>query len=153
METEPGTMTAITLKEITKDTLVPILKLDVAPEQKGFVAPNAVSIAEAYFHEEVWFRGIYAGDEPVGFVMLSLKPEEGDYWIWRYMIDAKHQGKGYGKAAMAHVIDFVRTQRNADKLFLSHVKGNEPTAAFYKSIGFRHTGEEEDGELVMEIDL
>ena len=147
-------MSTIELREITNDTLVPILKLDVAPDQKGFVAPNAVSIAEAYFNrDEAWFRGIYADDEPVGFVMLSLKPAEGEYWVWRYMVDQKHQGKGYGKAAMAQVIDFVRTQPNAKQLFLSHVKGNEPTAAFYKSVGFRHTGKEEEGELVMVIDL
>jgi diamine N-acetyltransferase len=154
METQSRTMSTIELREITNETLRPILKLDVRPDQQTYVAPNAVSISEAYFNrEEAWFRGIYADGEPVGFVMLSLKPETGEYWVWRYMIDAKHQGKGYGKAAMTHVIDFVRTQPKAKKLFLSHVKGNEPTAAFYKSIGFRHTGEEEDGELVMVINL
>lgn len=147
-------MTDVTLREITNETLRPILKLDVKPEQKNYVAPNAVSIAEAYFNrDEAWFRGIYAGDEPVGFVMLSLLPHKADYWIWRYMIDARYQGKGYGKAAIRHVIEFVRTQPGAKKLFLSHVKGNDATAAFYTSVGFRHTGEEEDGELVMAIDL
>jgi len=147
-------MTDVTLKEITNETLRPILKLEVRPDQKDYVAPNAVSIAQAYFNrDEAWFRGIYADDEPVGFVMLSLLPEKSTYWVWRYMIDAKHQGKGYGKAAMDQVIDFVRTQPGATKLFLSHVEGNDDTAAFYKSVGFAHTGEKEDGELVMVIDL
>jgi len=154
METESGPMTTVELKEITNETLRPILKLDVRPDQQGYVAPNAVSISEAYFNrKEAWFRGIYAEGEPVGFVMLSLNPGKGEYWVWRYMVDAKHQGKGYGKVAMAHVLDFVRTQPDAKQLFLSHVKGNEPTAAFYKSLGFRYTGKEEDGELVMAIDL
>jgi len=154
MATQSGTMTDVTLKEITNETLRPILKLEVRPDQKDYVAPNAVSIAQAYFNrDEAWFRGIYADDEPVGFVMLSLLPEKSTYWVWRYMIDAKHQGKGYGKAAMDQVIDFVRTQPGATKLFLSHVEGNDDTAAFYKSVGFAHTGEKEDGELVMVIDL
>lgn len=147
-------MAKVELREITNETLRPILKLAVAPDQQNYVAPNAVSIAEAYFNrDEAWFRGIYADGNPVGFVMLSLKPDKGEYWIWRYMVDAKHQGKGYGKAAMAHVLDFVRTQPGARELFLSYVKGNAPTAAFYQSLGFRDTGREEGGELVMVIDL
>lgn len=147
-------MAKVELRGITNETLLPILKLAVAPEQQSFVAPNAVSISEAYFNrDEAWFRGIYANGEAVGFVMLSLKPDESEYWVWRYMVDAKHQGKGYGKAAMTHVLDFVRSQPGAKELFLSHVKGNGPTAAFYQSLGFRYTGAEEDGELVMVIDL
>jgi len=46
----------VTLREITKATLWPILKLDVAEDQKQFVAPNSVSIAEAHFSDSAWFR-------------------------------------------------------------------------------------------------
>jgi len=62
--------TKITLKEITAKTVWPIMKLNVAENQKSFVAPNANSIAEAYFTKEALFRAIYAADDPVGFVML-----------------------------------------------------------------------------------
>lgn len=42
-------MTApVTLREITRDTVRRICALEVAPEQRHFVAPNAVSIAEAH---------------------------------------------------------------------------------------------------------
>lgn len=34
------------------------MKLNVEDRQKNFVAPNANSIAEAYFSQEAWFRAI-----------------------------------------------------------------------------------------------
>jgi diamine N-acetyltransferase len=47
-----------------------IYNLSVAPGQERFVAPNSVSIAEAYFCEKAWFRAIYAEETPVGLLML-----------------------------------------------------------------------------------
>lgn len=68
-----------------------------------YVAINAYSIAEAYFHPEAWFRGIYAGDTPIGFVMLedwsqvSADRADDPTVLWRYMIDHRFQGFGHGK--------------------------------------------------------
>ena len=96
----------VTLREITWDTLHDILGLKVRPEQQKFVAPNAVSIAEAPFHRAAWMRAIYAADTPVGFVMLhdeNLRdePEQRDFYaLWRFMINAEHQGRGYGGEAI-----------------------------------------------------
>ena len=87
---------SITMKEITAETVWPIMKVNVAENQKSFVAPNANSIAEAYFTKEAWFRAIYAGEEPVGFVMLFADEKKPEYFLWRLMIDKDHQGKGYG---------------------------------------------------------
>jgi diamine N-acetyltransferase len=62
----------VTLREITKENLGSILRLKVAPDQEQFVASNAVSLAEAHFEPELpYFRAIYAGDVPVGFLMLE----------------------------------------------------------------------------------
>ena len=66
------------------------------------MAPNAISIAQAYFHQEAWFRGIYADGMPMGFAMLEdwsqvegVETElyEGEAYIgpWRFMIDAQHK--------------------------------------------------------------
>jgi diamine N-acetyltransferase len=60
----------VTLREITADTVVRITRLAVKPEQQGFVAPNAVSLAQALFSPEAWYRAIYVGDAPAGFVMV-----------------------------------------------------------------------------------
>ena len=52
----------VSLKEITEDTLWSILDLEVTEDQKQYVAPNAVSIAEAHFSENAWFRAVFAGE-------------------------------------------------------------------------------------------
>ena len=46
--------TAVALREITADTVVPVVRLAVAESQKGFVATNAVSLAQALFAPEAW---------------------------------------------------------------------------------------------------
>ncbi len=73
--------TTITLKEITAETVGPIMKLNVAEKQKSFVAPNANSIAKAYFSKEAWFRGIYDEEIPVGFVMLYAYEKKPEYYL------------------------------------------------------------------------
>ncbi len=59
----------VSLKEVTRETLRAVCKLD-AGDGATQVAPNAVSIAEASFYDEAWFRAIYDDDALVGFVML-----------------------------------------------------------------------------------
>jgi len=154
METKPGTMSDISLRQITKDSLIHFLRMKVHPEQDRFVAPNGSSIAQGEYFDDAWYRGIYAAEEPVGFVMLSIVEDKADYYIWRFMIAAAHQRKGYGKAAMEKVIEYVRLLPNAKQLVLSHVEDNTEAGTFYSSLGFDYTGEkDEDGELMMALAL
>ena len=89
---------AVTLREITKENWRDILRLKVAPHQEQFVASNAASIAEAHFNPEVaWFRAIYAGDVPVGFLMLEDDVAQQEYFLWRFMIGEQYQGRGTGE--------------------------------------------------------
>ena len=144
----------VTLREITRETLGPILRLKVAPSQEGFVASNAVSIAQAHFHPETaWFRGIYAGDEPVGFVMLDIDTAKPEYGLWRLMIDERQQGKGYGRQALQRVIAHVRTLPGATELLLGVVPGEGSPGPFYQGLGFNFTGEVDHGEHVMRLEL
>src|SRR5688572_19517818 len=110
----------VTLREITKENLREIFRLKVSPEQDRFVAPNAVSIAQAYFDRDVaWFRAIYAGDTPVGFVMLHDEPAERKYYLWRFMVDHRYQGRGYGARALNQIIEYVRQRPGAHELLTS----------------------------------
>ena len=145
----------VSLKEITEETLFSILRLEVKDNQKNLIAPNAVSIAEAYFSEHAWFRGIYAGDTPVGFVMMYIDIEKPDYYLWRFMIDKHHQGKDYGYAAMQQIIDFVKEFPNAQKIELSYAPREGNASQFYAKCGFIDTGElDDDGyEIIMRLDL
>ena len=143
----------VSLREITRETVRSILDLNVAKEQEKLVASNARSIAEAHFAESAWFRAIYAGEMPVGFVMLSEDHDKGEYYLWRFMIDARYQGKGYGTRALELTIQHVKTRPNAKELVTSHVKGNERAGHVYQKLGFRYTGEVYGEELAMKLEL
>ena len=137
----------VTLREITADTVRRICELRVAEAQQESVASNAVSIAQAHFEPKAWFRAIYADEEPVGFLMLFDDPEKPVYYLWRLMIDERQQGQGFGRAAMALLIDHVRTRPNATELAVSWVPGEPGPALFYERLGFEPTGRVEHGEV------
>ena len=143
----------VTLREVTRETVRVICKLEVAPEQRGFVAPNAVSIAQAYFEPKAWFRAVYAGEEPVGFVMLFEDPAAEEYYLWRFMVAAEHQGKGYGRRALDLVVERVRDLPGAIELRTSYVPGDAGPRDFYLRYGFVETGEVEEGERVIRLVL
>lgn len=146
--------TEVTLREVTKETLRDITRLRVNPAQARLVATNAESVAEAYFSRDTaWFRGVYAGDTPVGFVMLEDKPDEQQYYLWRFMIDARYQQKGYGRRALELLFEHVRTRPGAKVLYTSCVPGEGSPGPFYEKMGFVYTGEEDCGELVMRREL
>lgn len=154
----PSTSPAVTLREITADTVIPVVKLAVADSQTGFVATNAVSLAQALFAPEAWYRAIYADEELAGFVMLSdtslsdPPPATPEIGLWRFMIDARFQGRGIGRAAMRKVIEHAR-QKGFRVLTTSYVPGPGCPEGFYLSLGFQHTGLVEDDEIVIELPI
>ena len=131
-----------------------LIRLEVDESQKEFVAPNMYSLAEAYANTaDSRFAkpfGIYDGDMPVGFLMIGYNISDGDddrekfpllidsYLIWRFMIDKKHQKKGYGRQAMKLALDYIRTFPcgKADSCWLSYEPENEVARKLYRSFGF-----------------
>ena len=150
----PGRDAVVTLREITRETVRTITDLKVAPEQTGFVATNAESIAEAYFDRDVaWFRAVYADEVPVGFIMLEDDAANQEYYLWRFMIDARYQGPGYGRRALELVVGYVKTRPGAKALMTSCVPGDGSPCPFYERLGFVPTGEVDEGEIVLRLAL
>jgi diamine N-acetyltransferase len=143
----------ITLREITGDTVRTICNLKVSEPQNSFVAPNAVSIAQAYFAETAWFRAIYAGDTPVGFLMLDKNTKKPEYFLWRLMIDEKYQRMGFGYKAMKLLIEYVKGLPGATEFLTSCVPGEGSPEDFYNKLGFTRTGEMDGVEVVMRLPL
>jgi len=143
----------IELRPITRETVIAVVRLDAGDDGRQ-VAPNAVSIAQAHFEPAAWFRAVYAAGRPVGFVMLydptlAPAPESPHFYLWRLMIDRSFQGRGHGRATVERLVEHVRTRPGATELRVSHVPDAAPLARFYQSLGFRYTGEQDEGELVM----
>ncbi len=139
----------ITLREVTRENLDEILDLEVAPKQREHVASNAVSLAQALIYSDVaWFRAIYSGTKTVGFLMTNESPGEHPY-LWRLMIDQKHQGQGHGLHALSVLCQRLAEQ-GAKELHTSCVPGGDGPLAFYMRLGFAPTGEtDEDGEIIL----
>jgi diamine N-acetyltransferase len=81
--------------------------------------------------------------------MLQDQPEKPEYYLWRFMIDARYQGMGFGLQAMALLIEHVRGRPNATELLTSVFQAEGGPQEFYEKLGFELTGEYEEGEAMM----
>jgi histidinol dehydrogenase len=147
---------SVEVRPVRDADVLPLIKLEPTPEQKKFVASNAVSLAQAAYKTAGRPFGVYADGEPVGFVLLwdaRQDPEEptDELYVWRLMVDAKHQGRGHGSAAMRWVIGEAR-RIGVAQVGLSHVPENS-VGAFYERFGFHYTGKVHEGEREMVLQL
>lgn len=127
------------LKTITKDNWIKAISLKVREDQVKFVASNTVSLAQLNFLENFHAKGIYYGEEMVGFTLYGIDEDDNEYWIYRMMIDQKHQGKGYGKEAVQLVIEDIRAMKEPHNqtISLSYEPDNEHAKRIYEKMGFR----------------
>lgn len=144
----------VELREINKDNFNECIKLKVSDEQKSFVASNVYSLAQAWvFQKTAYPFAIYADGVMVGFVMMGFYEEKQAYTIWRFMIDARYQGKGYGKKALQLSIDYLRKEFDVNEIFLSFEQTNAVAEKLYSSMGFQRTGEMAGEEVEMRLDI
>lgn len=150
----------ITFREIDKSNYMDCICLKVKDNQRGFVADNARSLAEARFEEGLYTRAVYSGDTMVGFVLFDYDTEIPGWCMSRFMIGAQYQGQGLGREAILRFLDYVKEQMSLRELYI-HVE-LENTVAFelYQKLGFRFAKQiqyEFDGvvyrERQMKIDL
>jgi diamine N-acetyltransferase len=149
----------VSLREITDENRARVGGLRVSVAQTRFVDGVEESIAQAAETPQAnpWYRAIYAGNEPVGFVMLSwdVTPSPGilgPWFLWRLLIDERHQGRGYGRAALKQTVDLVR-DAGGTELLTSYVPGEGGPWPFYERFGFVPTGELDGVEIVLRLDL
>jgi len=150
----------VRLVEITGENRDAVCALRVRPGQERFVASVTRSLEDAATTPEAepWYRAVYVGDEPAGFVMLSWNVPPGrpgilgPYYLWRLLIDAGHQGRGLGRAVLAHVADLVRADGGTE-LLTSHHPADDGPGPFYRKFGFRPTGGIDHGEIVVRLVL
>ena len=159
----------VRLEEINGKNVWEVLKLKVSEEQKAFVAPNDISIIEAYIavshHGKAFPFGIYDGEVPVGFCMIGFGTDDewedapavarDSYNLWRLMIDERYQGRGYGREAIRLALDFIRTWPcgKAEYCSLSYEPENTRAAELYHALGFEENGEMDGDEIIAVLKL
>jgi RimJ/RimL family protein N-acetyltransferase len=144
----PGRPRRVELVEITPDTVRRVGELDRAFSQRKFVS----SVYESYGDALVppshagapvtpWFRAIHADGEPVGFMMVAEPlPTQRHPYLWRLMVDWRHQGRGIGRAAIRALAE-QRAAQGATHLLLSCTADTTGSPEpFYTKLGFERTG-------------
>ncbi|TMJ01454.1 MAG: GNAT family N-acetyltransferase [Alphaproteobacteria bacterium] len=146
----------IELRDVTPENRQAVVDLELGPEQRDLVASTAASLAEARRDPDARPRAIYAGGRLVGFLMYDAgRPgdEPREALIYRFMIDRRYQGGGYGRAALARALDEIRALPRVSKIVISYMPDNPVAKPFYASFGFREVGTDEDGEMIAELVL
>lgn len=145
----------ITLKPITKENWHDAIQLKVQIDQEGFMASNLYSIAEVQFLEDFQAMGIYLEEEMIGFTLFGIDPDDGNFWIYRLMIDSQHQGNGYGFEAVKEIIDNIIRQEHTQIPFImiGYQPENVGARNTYKKAGFIETELAPWGEQLAKYEL
>lgn len=156
-----GAPKQVDLVEITADNVWEVGQIDRSFSQRGFVASVLESLAEALVPPTVrggrvvpWYRAIAADGVLVGIVMMA-EPHVGrpDPYLWRLVVDVRHQGRGIGRRAVEQIIA-DRRAAGCTAITVSYV-ADQPgaPARFYERLGFVPTGRVDDGEVEARLDL
>lgn len=137
-------------EEINKDNWR--CDLSVSPDQTRYVANSAVLLARAYAYRSARSRAylICNDDTPIGMSLYYDEPESDAYIFIEFFIDARYQRQGFGKAAVAKLLDEMRADGRYHKVILCYVEQNEAARHLYESFGFVQTDRDGD-EIEMEL--
>ena len=160
-------MTTVTLRDIvTEEEMAAVLGLQRKPGQERYLGSMESHFEDAIEDARACPRywSVHDGEQLVGFAMISdnipqdvlaAEPDHivGPYFLWRLLIDAEFQGRGYGRATIDAVVDYVRSRPAADAFYTSCEAGEGSPQPFYLHYGFVKTGRVADGEEVLRLDL
>ncbi|MGX5800794.1 GNAT family N-acetyltransferase [Bradyrhizobium sp. Arg314] len=138
----------VALEPVGKGNRAAILALELLPEQKGFVASNAESLAEVRQDDEAIARAVTAAGRVVGFLMYSAPEDDDEAIIYRFMIDRREQGKGLGRAAVAKALEEIARLNHIRSVSICYEPENEAARRLYAGFGFIERGLDEDDEMI-----
>jgi diamine N-acetyltransferase len=102
--TQPGP--SVSLRPVDAGSWRDVAGLTIAPGQDAFVAAATHYLALCAY-EDVW-NPLAVHDEEgavIGFLMWGIDDEDGSCWLGGVIVDAAHQGRGVGRAAMVQALD------------------------------------------------
>jgi diamine N-acetyltransferase len=135
------------LRELDSSNWHECRDLRVDEHQSQFVTSTAAYVMMCTYGGDWHPLTIYADDTMVGFAMWAIDPDDGSFCIGGFLIDAAHQRRGYGRAAMIALIDHAE-KLGHQNLALSYHPTNVAARSLYQSMGFVETGEVVDDEVV-----
>jgi histidinol dehydrogenase len=148
---------SFSVRPVDKANVDAVLALQVAPGQRRLVASVERSLAQVAHEPRGRALAFFDGDSAVGMMLLYDARQDDEkpanqLYVWRLLVDARHQRRGLGRLAMEWVV--AEAERGAyAEVGLSHVDKAGHAGGFYEKLGFVYTGEVDDGELKMLLKL
>lgn len=141
---------ALTLQPLNRDNWEQCAALSVKPEQQNFIASNVHSIAEAQFLPGFSSLAICLEDRMIGYTLFGPDPDDnGIYWIYRLMIDARYQQNGAGYEAVLRIIEKIADRPDrSDLIRLGYHPDNEAARRLYAKTNFVEEGVAPWGEMI-----
>ncbi|WP_010651888.1 GNAT family N-acetyltransferase [Oceanobacillus massiliensis] len=140
----------VEIVELNAENWYECCELEVSEEQREYIEPNAISIAQSKFEPTLKPYAIYAEEKVVGFLMYnSVQEELGGYWVYRIMVDKKYQGNGIGKAATKLMIEEMEKLSDAKKVVVGYHPENLGAHNLYASLGFIDNGDRFGKEMAV----
>lgn len=137
----------IRLEPIQASNKKAVLALELAEDQQDLLADNASSLKEAAGDDDARPRAVVAGDRVVGFLMYDASVNDGEALIYRFMIDCRNQGRGYGRAALSALLKEISALGHVRDVLVCYMPENEGARRLYHSAGFVDEGADADGEM------
>jgi uncharacterized protein len=125
----------VTLRPITTENREACLRLRVRDDQHGLIRAPVHTLAQAERYPRCTPLAVYAGDLLVGMIHHQ-RAKRGVYWIYDVLIDQRHQGRGFGRAAVQACIALLHCQYQCREVKLAVSARNLAAQRLYSSIGF-----------------
>lgn len=151
-----GANAVLTLEKITASNFDAALALKTKPTQAKFCPDNAYSLVQAQFHKGTYRRLICADGVPVGFVMLYVAKakSEGEIYLWRFLMDGKSQGRGYGAKAFDLLMRrIVKAWPSVTIIKSCFIRGRGGPEKFWLRRGFKIDGPPVGDEVPMSLNV
>ena len=139
----------IHLEEITPDNWREELK--VSKEQERYVSDAMKILARAYAfrNQRSYACIIYEEGEPIGMALYYDCDELQAYDFSQLFIDERYQGRGFGKEAAKLILDRMKRDGKYSEVVLCYIEGNKAAKEMYEKLGFYHTDEADEDEIIM----
>jgi len=144
---------ALSFRRINRSDLQSLARIQIDDSQLDWFAPVPEIMAEAAADPHRIPMAIQAGGEVIGFFIFHRDRRDSRcWWLAWFLIDKRHQGLGYGKAAFKRILAHLARIEGCLRIRLQVTPGNDAARGIYDRAGFRETGRKSpDADDILEL--
>lgn len=135
----------IKIKAVDDENVLDVCELktnqdDICAARERHSYCNAISIAEAKYHSELYPNAIYNNNVLIGFFMYQRTENHAETAIiCRFMLDDRFRRNRFEEKALEHILRGLKIQGVKEVIVIID-NANENAKKLYLSFGFRSTG-------------